>query len=218
MSGESPWVQMWDGRAVDLLSPKPSSFSLAAIARGLAAEPRWRGQTRFTWSVASHSLLVEDLLPPGSAPWDRLRALLHDAHEAVTGDMSTPMQAALQILSRSDPFGVIADRLQRAIHLAAGLGLAHPFPSPPMPPKDPVDTADFLALAIERRDLLECVPMAWGDPLPDITKVARRLIPETEQAARKRFIDRFYVLADQAGVVPMSSFVDAGAFIDAGAA
>jgi hypothetical protein len=179
MSGESPWVQMWDGRAVDLLSPKPSSFSLAAIARGLAAEPRWRGQTRFTWSVASHSLLVEDLLPPGSAPWDRLRALLHDAHEAVTGDMS---------------------------------------PSPPMPPKDPVDTADFLALAIERRDLLECVPMAWGDPLPDITKVARRLIPETEQAARKRFIDRFYVLADQAGVVPMSSFVDAGAFIDAGAA
>jgi uncharacterized protein len=70
------------------------------IAHGLAFVARWNGQTRGDWpySVAEHSLLVEDILvrkDPALAPRWRLAALLHDAPEYVIGDMISPVKAAV---------------------------------------------------------------------------------------------------------------------------
>lgn len=83
------------GRRVGLEEGTPS---IEDIALGLSRQPRFGGQTRRTWTVAHHSLFVADLafeLPSKyhwqSAPLE-LYALLHDAHEAVTGDVPTPFK------------------------------------------------------------------------------------------------------------------------------
>jgi 5'-deoxynucleotidase YfbR-like HD superfamily hydrolase len=91
------------------------------IAHGLAFVARWNGQTHgdFAYSVAEHSLLVEDLFarmqPKAPIKW-RLAALLHDAPEYVIGDMISPVKAAV-----GPGYGELDDRLTTAIHVRFGL-------------------------------------------------------------------------------------------------
>ncbi len=57
--------------------------SLEAIALGLARIPRFTGQTKTWFPVLAHCFLVAELVPNEH----RLDALLHDAAEAITGDI-----------------------------------------------------------------------------------------------------------------------------------
>src|SRR6188508_1529025 len=91
------WQRMLSGRRLDLLDPSPLDVEIEDIAHGLAFVARWNGQTRgeYPYSVAEHSLLVEDLyarLTPRAEPRWRLAALLHDAPEYVIGDMISPVK------------------------------------------------------------------------------------------------------------------------------
>lgn len=77
----------------------PSSYTspirLAhAISVALAHTPRYHA-LHGHYSVAQHSIAVASLLPPRM----RLHALLHDAHEAWSGDLATPAQIAIDALS-----------------------------------------------------------------------------------------------------------------------
>ncbi len=115
------WQRMLSGRRLDLLDPTPIDIEIEDIAHGLAFVARWNGQTRgdFAYSVAEHSLLVEELfgrLNPKAAPKWRLAALLHDAPEYVIGDMISPVKAAV-----GPRYGALDDRLAAAIHLRFGL-------------------------------------------------------------------------------------------------
>lgn len=115
------WQRMLSGRRLDLLDPTPLDIEIEDIAHGLAFVARWNGQTRGDWpySVAEHSLLVEDLfsrLNPGGAPRWKLAALLHDAPEYVIGDMISPVKAAI-----GPGYGLLDERLAAAIHLRFGL-------------------------------------------------------------------------------------------------
>lgn len=58
------WQRMLSGRRLDLLDPTPVDIEIEDIAHGLAFVARWNGQTLgdFAYSVAEHSLLVEELL------------------------------------------------------------------------------------------------------------------------------------------------------------
>lgn len=91
------------------------------IAHGLAFVARWNGQTKgdFAYSVAEHSLLVEQIFhaqhPNAPVKW-QLAALLHDAPEYVIGDMISPVKAAV-----GPGYGILDDRLTAAIHLRFGL-------------------------------------------------------------------------------------------------
>lgn len=115
------WQRMLSGRRLDLLDPTPMDIEIEDIAHGLAFVARWNGQTHgdFAYSVAEHSLLVEDLFarmqPKAPAKW-RLAALLHDAPEYVIGDMISPVKAAV-----GPGYGALDDRLTAAIHLRFGL-------------------------------------------------------------------------------------------------
>jgi 5'-deoxynucleotidase YfbR-like HD superfamily hydrolase len=115
------WQRMLSGRRLDLLDPTPVDVEIEDIAHGLAFVARWNGQTLgdYAYSVAEHSLLVEDLLGrmhPATPPRWRLAALLHDAPEYVIGDMISPVKAAI-----GAQYGALDERLAAAIHLRFGL-------------------------------------------------------------------------------------------------
>lgn len=117
---------MLSGRRLDLLDPTPMDIEIEDIAHGLAFVARWNGQTRgdYAYSVAEHSLLVEDiygrLCPEAPVRW-RLAALLHDAPEYVIGDMISPVKAAV-----GPGYGALDARLAAAIHIRFGLPAAVP--------------------------------------------------------------------------------------------
>jgi 5'-deoxynucleotidase YfbR-like HD superfamily hydrolase len=112
---------MLSGRRLDLLDPTPMDIEIEDIAHGLAFVARWNGQTRgdFAYSVAEHSLLVEEIFTaqnPKAPPRWRLAALLHDAPEYVIGDMISPVKSAI-----GDGYGLLDERLTAAIHIRFGL-------------------------------------------------------------------------------------------------
>jgi 5'-nucleotidase len=115
------WQRMLSGRRLDLLDPSPLDVEISDIALGLARVARWNGQTvgSHAFSVAEHSLLVEDLVgridPAIDRRW-RLAALLHDAPEYVIGDMISPFKAVL-----GKGYKGVEGRIQAAVHLRFGL-------------------------------------------------------------------------------------------------
>ncbi|WP_146347713.1 HD domain-containing protein [Phaeobacter marinintestinus] len=120
------WQRMLSGRRLDLLDPTPVDIEIEDIAHGLAFVARWNGQTRgdFAYSVAEHSLLVEDIfgrIVPGAPIKWRLAALLHDAPEYVIGDMISPVKASV-----GPGYGELDARLTAAIHIRFGLPAAIP--------------------------------------------------------------------------------------------
>ena len=120
------WQKMLSGRRLDLLDPTPVDIEIEDIAHGLSFVARWNGQTLgdFAYSVAEHSLLVEDLYsrlnPKAPAKW-QLAALLHDAPEYVIGDMISPVKNAV-----GPGYGELDQRLTAAIHIRFGLPAAVP--------------------------------------------------------------------------------------------
>ncbi len=127
------------GRRVYFLEPRTSDFCVADVARGLAAHPRWAGQTVEPYTVAQHSVLVAEAAEEdGAAPLHVMRALFHDASEAFAADLVRPLKYELRAYRR------IEQRMLAVMCAAFGL---------------PIDGGLFLPRAhrrveaTERRDL-----------------------------------------------------------------
>lgn len=119
----------------NLLKPTSFEYDVDDIARTLSKICRFGGRLHRFYSVASHSVYVSLCVSPQHA----MAALMHDAAEAFTGDLSSPLKALLPEYKR------IEDAIQEAIF--AQLGLEYPLhPS--------IKHADLCVLASERRDLL----------------------------------------------------------------
>ena len=87
------WVQTYSGVAFDLKAPRAEDVRAVDIAHALAYSCRFGWHTRAHYSVAQHSILVTALVwHRTNDPAARLLALLHDAHEAFTGDLIQPMK------------------------------------------------------------------------------------------------------------------------------
>lgn len=164
----------YSGRTVDLERPDFSRFTIEDIARPLAYQCRFVGNTRAFYSVAQHCVLASELAPAGFA-YD---ALLHDCEEAFTGDWPTPWKVRI---GRSVIREAIAP-LKEA--LARRFGFRHPEPKA-------VKLADQRALATELRDL--CAPhrVNWQDLPPAAAEPIRPLGPEEAMTA---FLDRYTAL------------------------
>lgn len=147
------------GALWDLINPDPQAVHWPDIAHHLALTNRFNGATRVPYSVAEHSLYVAALVEPRH----RLAALIHDAHEAIIGDLVQPVKAALTHLSPGgwrDGWDALDHRTAAAIHAAADvtfpLGCAA---------ARAIHVADMRALAAERRDfLIASVPWELPDP------------------------------------------------------
>ena len=195
------WQRMLSGRRLDLLDPTPVDVEIEDIARGLAFQARWNGQTLgdYAYSVAEHSLLVEDILtrlfPDIAAKW-RLAALLHDAPEYVIGDMISPVKSAI-----GPGYAVLDDRLAAAVHLRFGL----PAVLPARVKKD-IKKADRISAWLEATQIagfgLDEAGKLFGPPDPQVIRGLRiELRPPLE--VRRAFTARFeHLVALMDGTAP----------------
>lgn len=157
-----PHIQTLSGEMIPLWQPQPCHIHLADIAHALAGIPRFNGHTRQPWSVAQHSLLVLALLDPEiTTPEERLAALLHDAHEAYIGDITSPVAAAIRGQRDACQIEGLKAIFNTAIAARFGLDPAlfhHPI----------IIDADRKALAIEHSRYMSTPTKPWPDlpPVP----------------------------------------------------
>ena len=122
------WILTGAGHRLDLLDPDPALIDLEEIAASLGRKARFSDLTRFSWTVAEHSLFVAKIArdrDPGLLAAERqaltVAALLHDAHEAYIGDISAPVKSAIAGGAGRDLFAEIEARLDRAIFARFGV-------------------------------------------------------------------------------------------------
>ena len=188
------WVQTFSGVAFELLSPTASRVRLVDIAHSLSRLARFNGHTTgaLPWSVAQHSLLAESLLPEGESPDTKLHALLHDAHEAYVGDITSPVRRALQASmpegKRCDPLRSLCFGIDNAVWQAFEL-----YP-PDQAQVKAIREVDFLVLRIEKEALLAPEPRDWGLEWPDLPYPVPKLEPIEPDVVKAMFIARAQVL------------------------
>ena len=174
----TPWIQTEKGRRFDLVATSPTQVDIEEIAAALAKICRFNGHSRYFYSVAQHSVIVADMLPPAA----RAYGLFHDAHEAYVGDLTTPVKDALrQETGGVDAWRAMVARIDAAIFGALGLQWPMPADTARM-----VKHADLVALATERRDLMADGP--WSQDMPP--PLPRRIVPWAWDKAMETFLDR----------------------------
>lgn len=122
------------GRHVDLLAPTAGQIEIDDIARGLAYQACYNGQTSHFYSLAQRALLVASLVPLPQ----RLAALLHDAPTAYFGDIAPALRQLLPEVAAIEKklMAAISERFSLTGTDAA-----------------PIKRAKLIALATEQRDL-----------------------------------------------------------------
>lgn len=163
--------------------------SLEDIALGLSRTPRFGGQTLFEWTVADHVVCatryLEHLIDLGlhmdfTTRLLPLHILLHDAHEALTGDIPTTF--------KTDDMKALQRRLDARIYTALGL------PSPTPSEKDCIKLIDRIMLLAEAK---VCTPATTYERICEETKdIAMPVAVETIEHhihngidARAEFLD-----------------------------
>lgn len=169
-------------RGIDLLNPTAADYAdFRWLAEHLAKEARFNGATPGeVYSVAQHLCVGSDaILEINGDATLAAYFLLHDAHEGVLKDDTTPKKQALaEIAAQSfgllanqvlESFALLTYRHDAAIHEAAGL----PWP---MPTKIAIQVKhwDIVMFVTEWRDLMKGVEHPnWGDYVgtPQLTEV-----------------------------------------------
>ena len=197
MKSPRAWQRMLSGRRLDLLDPTPVDIEIEDIAHGLAFVARWNGQTKgdFAYSVAEHSLLVEEIYslqnPKASPKW-KLAALLHDAPEYVIGDMISPVKASV-----GNGYGELDQRLTAAIHIRFGLPAQLPAAI-----KSKIKKADKISAWLEATQIAGFstaeADRFFGKVGPELAETLNiRLRPPV--AVRAQFTERFEAIVSEGG-------------------
>jgi hypothetical protein len=184
-----PTILLSSGRYFDFTNPTP--LTEQEVAHALAHLCRFTGHCREFYSVAQHSIIVSMLLPPPMKLW----GLLHDAVEAVVGDMSGPLKRLFP------EYKALEDRCERVILAGFGLDVDS------KPPE--VKRADLVALRTEQRDLMHAHGHVWTC-LDGIAPVGPPgfITSWTPEQARTRFL---LMYRDLVAGKPMHSVVELAA-------
>lgn len=180
----------YSGGPFNVLEPRASDIRLLDIAESLSKINRYSGHTVRPYSVAQHSVIVSKLLE-GSGY--EMEGLLHDAAEAYTGDITSPVKAALRKLAEFDVIEALEEPIQTAI--AQRFGLHYPFDSQ-------VHDADREALAFEKRCVLHpTAGVPWGSFDVPSQRLDMMMIPViTQEEARDAFLQRYQILSLQRAI------------------
>lgn len=170
-----PDILTISGTYFNFLDPQPEMFTTRDIMWGLSHVCRFAGQCKSFYSVAQHSVLVSEQLPPELA----LAGLLHDAAEAFIGDVTAPLKKLLP------QYKEIEQRVERCIFEKYGL----PYPLPPE-----VKQVDLRMLATEQLQLAAPHEDEWGilrgiHPYKDM-----HITPLDPASARGLFLRRFNLI------------------------
>jgi hypothetical protein len=136
------------GKYFDFTNIWQNEVEIVDIAKGLSNVCRFAGQCEEFYSVAQHSVMVSQIVERAGAPWSVVfAALMHDASEALLGDITSPLKSLLP------QYTEIEDEVQRYLmdRLAPGASVHH----------HSIRTADLIALAVEQRDVMRNKDV-WG--------------------------------------------------------
>lgn len=177
--------QIWlhSGKTWNVLHPADrvrSPIHLSDLSHSLARQCRYTGHTDRHYSVAEHCVRCSEIVDPDLA-WV---ALLHDAAEAYTGDLSAPLKALLP------DFRALERRVERALFRRFGMPWQIPLA---------VRRADKVLMLTEMRDLCggydarRRLPKEdrWLEPLP------LRIEPWDYEQARFEFEHAYTDLLDR---------------------
>jgi hypothetical protein len=177
-SSEGRHIRTFTGRLIDPCAPDPAKIHIDDIAHALSLACRFLGHTDCFYSVAQHSVLVSELVPPPDALW----GLLHDAAEAYLCDLPAPIKQAPGMW------------FYRSAEALLGRAVACRFGLPPEMPES-VKLADRAVLATEFRDVTTAGETAWivaecgCEPLENI-----HILRWPPAVAEDRFLRRFWEL------------------------
>lgn len=170
----------YSGRYIDPFDLADRDIHIVDIAHALSMQCRFAGHVREFYSVAQHSLIVEQLLPTEiTEPRLRLQALLHDAPEAYLSDIVAPVKHRLPEYEALE--GKVWEVVARRFDVPARMA-------------GMVKEADLLALAWERRDLVNHGGQSWALP-SRLTPPEAILRPLGPGEARGAFLDRARTLS-----------------------
>jgi hypothetical protein len=175
---------------VPLCAPelKPEHICLEDIAHSLAQQCRYAGHTSVHYSTAEHCVLISQWMEDHGWRLDMcFGGLMHDAHEAYTGDISRPVQRALGEQA-SMVLKALQGRLDAAIAGRYGFNQQLLY-------TNAVKMCDTRILNDERKALLGEEAQDWGlgQHMP-LGVVIRAWSPAV---AEVRFLDRFKDLKER---------------------
>lgn len=168
------WILTYSGTKFRPLDPNPADISLVDIAHALSNICRFTGHSKQFYSVAQHSIIVSDNLPPEL----KLAGLLHDASEAYICDVSRPVKHSEALSGYRD----IEEKVMNAVAKCFRVRFDDPR----------IKEADNRALWTERRDLMppyhEKFWYEQQEPYED------RIFPWLPTVAEQQFINRATLL------------------------
>lgn len=184
------WLVTSSGHEIDLTAGPFESLGAYDIAWSLSQRNRFNGWARRPYSVAEHSLLVCEIVDQvmGLDVHAQFAALMHDAHECLTGDMTTP---AKKIIGR--PWQEFEDWRAMCLRRAHGITVAFVVNG------EAVHMADLIALATEKRDLMHESPRPWPqlsgiEPLDWVDLYSPERIAMSWEDWRDRWLDKYHEL------------------------
>ncbi len=85
------------GKTVDLINPQTDQLDLSDIANSLARQNRFNGNLKENYTVLEHSMCGAHLFVMNGMYSHAITFLMHDAHEAYIGDISSPVKRFLRV-------------------------------------------------------------------------------------------------------------------------
>ena len=179
-------MQSYSGKTIDLNHPTPEAVDIEDIAHALSMTCRFGGHCNRFYSVAEHSLLVEQLQHKNRDEYTKIpnpplsmALLLHDSAETYIGDIITPLKRLLhsEIMDIEYTWLSAVER-----HFGLRTTLSNPEPD--------IKIYDLKALSIEAIALFNPMP-DWYPKLP-IEQLKRiSLACLTPERAKKQLLSRF---------------------------
>lgn len=203
-------IETVSGKRINVTCPIAADIELTDIAWALSRIPRFAGHTitEIAYNVAQHSVYVsqlaeellrsredfiideevwESVLHINDKPQLLIKALIHDAHEAYTGDIPSPVKKIPELY---ETFKCIEMRLDHAI--LSHLGLSEVTDDE----KVVIKYCDKLAQSIEGYQFMPSRGSLWTLPKPTLKRLQTFPQPKKPLSSFEDFIIRFEYLSE----------------------